>query len=40
MQSGIESLVKVILVVSLVLAGLTVWFAPKTRLLKHRQVSW
>ena len=39
MQSGIESLVKLVLVTLLVLAGLAVWLLPKTRLAKQRQIS-
>lgn len=39
MQSGIESLIKLVLVTLLVLAGLAVWLVPKTRLVKHRRIS-
>jgi hypothetical protein len=39
MQLGIESVIKLLLVSSLVLAGLAVWLMPKTRLLNERQVS-
>jgi hypothetical protein len=38
MQSGIESVVKLVLVASLVLAGLAVWIVPKMGWLRHRQV--
>jgi hypothetical protein len=39
MQSGIESLIKLFLVTVLVLAGLAIWLAPKTRWVTARRVS-
>lgn len=39
MQSGIESLVKLVLVALLILAGLAMWLAPKTRLFRQRRIS-
>jgi len=39
MQSGIEILVKLILVGCLVLAGVAAWVVPQTRLMRQRQVS-
>lgn len=39
MQSGIETVIKLILVTLLVLAGLAIWLAPKTRWVTARQIS-
>lgn len=39
MQSGIESLIKLVLVGLLVLAGLAVWLLPRTRLVREPRIS-
>ena len=39
MQSGIATLIKLILLIILVLVGLAIWLLPKTRLVKQRKIN-